>query len=310
MRLVGEHPHAPGPGGLPGPRALVLAGPGLGGLLSAVPALRALRGSGQQVLLAAPARLREAAELTGAVDRLVPIVPGRPIPWYASYGEPPDLTVNLRDADPASRRRLLALRPADLWAYEPGGAARPRRDGPHWDGGEDEVRRWCRLLGWYGLAADPANTALPVPLCPNPAKGAVVVHPGHAGAQWPEHRFALVADVLSGVGWPVVLTGDRSERALAMRVAAQGFLPPGAVLAGRTSPRRLCALVAGARLVVSGHPGLSRLAAAYGTPCLTVRGPDTGVDEVLSAALDRLARYDQNRMGYGVSAPAEQRRGT
>ncbi|PZG43133.1 glycosyl transferase [Spongiactinospora gelatinilytica] len=305
MRLVGEHPHA-----LAGPRTLVLGGPGLGGLLSAVPALRALRGSGQQVLLAAPARLGEVAELTGAVDRLLPTVPGRPIPWYASHGEPPDLAVNLRDADLASHRRLLELRPADLWGYEPAGAARPGVSRPRWDGGEDEVRRWCRLLAWYGLPADPANIALPVPLCPNPDKGTVVIHPGHTGAQWPEHRFALVADVLSGVGWRVVLTGDRSERTLAARIAAQGFLPPGAVLAGRTSPRRLCALIAGARLVVSGHPGLARLAAAYRTPCLTVRGPDAGVDEVLTAALDRLAGHDRKRSGYGVAAPAEQRRGT
>jgi ADP-heptose:LPS heptosyltransferase len=46
------------------------------------------------------------------------------------------------------------------------------------------------------------------------------------------------------------------------------------VLAGRTSMRALCALVAGARLLVSTDTGIAHLATAYGTPSVVVFGPE------------------------------------
>ncbi|MDF5753195.1 glycosyltransferase family 9 protein [Spongiactinospora sp. TRM90649] len=336
MRLVVDtpghslHVRPSGSDGPSGPCALVLCGDGLGALLAAVPALRALRGSGQRVLLAARPELAELAALTGAVERFVPLHPGRPL---TLAGGPPDLAVNLRDADPGTHRMLLDLRPADLWGHRSGGT--DGFTGPEWDEDvADDALRWCRLLEWYGVAADPGNIALPIPLCRNQAKGAVVVHPGQGGrfrhsaysahaahsgrsgrsahhgdrGRRPEHRFALVADVVAGKGGQVVVTGGRSDRLVATRVAAQSFLPPHAVLTGRTSMRQLCAVVAGARLVVCGSAGIARLAEAYGTPCLRVDDPATSVDGVLEAALTLLAGHESTRAGYGTLSAVRQRR--
>ncbi|MEV1205664.1 glycosyltransferase family 9 protein, partial [Microbispora rosea] len=57
-------------------------------------------------------------------------------------------------------------------------------------------------------------------------------------------------------------------------VATRAVLPPQIVLAGRTSLRELCALVAGARLVISGDVAMTRLAAAYRTPSVLVSAAD------------------------------------
>ncbi|MCG5213128.1 glycosyltransferase family 9 protein [Streptosporangium sp. KLBMP 9127] len=278
----------------PGTHALVLRASGLGGLLTALPALRALHRSGQQIVLAAPAELIDVAPLTGAVKALLPTRAGEvtgPTGWKG------DLTVNLQDADPRTHRMLLDLPASDMWGYG-------TPDGPRWDDDEDDVQRWCRLMEWYGVPADPGDTALPVPLCASPAYRSVVIHPGG----WPEHRFALVADLLSTKGLRVVVTGERRDRAPATRIAAQGFLPAHAVLAGRTSLRGLCALVASARLVVSGNAALTRLAASYGTPSVVVTGLD--VDEALDEARMALAGYEGQGPGYRVRMPANRRRGT
>src|SRR5690606_29371795 len=61
-----------GPGALVAVTALVLRALGLGDLLTAVPALRALRRAGMRVVLAAPEWLRDVAVLTDAVHRLHP----------------------------------------------------------------------------------------------------------------------------------------------------------------------------------------------------------------------------------------------
>jgi ADP-heptose:LPS heptosyltransferase len=71
----------------------------------------------------------------------------------------------------------------------------------------------------------------------------------------------------------VVLTGSTDERDLALRVARDAGLPPDAVLAGRTSLAELAALVAGARLVVSGDTGIAHLATGYGTASVVLFGP-------------------------------------
>jgi ADP-heptose:LPS heptosyltransferase len=58
-------------------------------------------------------------------------------------------------------------------------------------------------------------------------------------------------------------------------VAQAARLPATAVLAGRTDTRRLAALVAGARLVVSADTGVGHLATAYGTPSVVLFGAES-----------------------------------
>ncbi|WP_435833598.1 glycosyltransferase family 9 protein, partial [Streptomyces cacaoi] len=67
------------------PRVLVLRALGLGDLLTAVPALRALRRAhpGHELVLAAPAWLADAVRATGCADRHLHLGgPGRDVPAH------------------------------------------------------------------------------------------------------------------------------------------------------------------------------------------------------------------------------------
>ncbi|MEU6969025.1 glycosyltransferase family 9 protein [Kitasatospora aureofaciens] len=256
------------------PTLLVLRALGLGDLLTGVPALRALRRHhpGHELVLAAPARLAPALAATGTADRLLATdAPGREVPHRLPWdGPPPDLAVDLHGNGPASRDALARLRPARLIAYAAAGA-------PRWRDDEHERERWCRLLRHHGIGADAGDLLIARPAVPSPAPGAVLVHPGAdaAARQWPPDRFAAVARALRGHGHRVVVTAGRGERALAEGVAREAGLPSGDVLGGGTDLPfpLLAALVAEARAVVCGDTGIAHLAAALGTPSVTLFGP-------------------------------------
>ncbi|RFS82569.1 glycosyltransferase family 9 protein [Actinomadura spongiicola] len=254
-----------------GHRIVVLRALGLGDLLTAVPALRALRRGtpGARVTLAAPAGLGPLARSTGAVDDVVPADGLAPLPPLGPVGT----AVNLHGRGPESHRVLAALPPRRLLAFACAGAG--HADGPAWDPDEHEVARWCRLVSSYGFAADPGDLDLPAPAGPSPAPGAVVVHPGAAfpARRWPADRFAAVAAALRDGGERVVVTGGPGETALARRVVDLAGLPVEADLSGRTRLTELAALVAGARLVVCGDTGVAHLATAYRTPSVLLFGP-------------------------------------
>ncbi|MFF7213022.1 glycosyltransferase family 9 protein [Streptomyces sp. NPDC008238] len=261
------------------PRLLVLRALGLGDLLTAVPALRGLRRAlpDHELVLAAPARLADACAATGAVDRLLPTTaPGRAVPAALSWrAPPPRLAVDLHGNGPPSHLLLQRLRPERLLAYAH--PATPDLAGPVWHEDEHERARWCRLLTWYGLPADPLDLALPCPPVPSPAPGAVVVHPGaDAPARcWPPGRFAAVADRLRRTGHRVVVTAGAGEAALARKVAHRAGLAAGDVLGGDADVpfARLAALVAHARCVIVGDTGLAHLASAFGTASVVLFGP-------------------------------------
>ncbi|WP_282794588.1 glycosyltransferase family 9 protein [Streptomyces sp. CC224B] len=274
----------PGPaapdGTAPGrPRVLVLRALGLGDLLAAVPALRALRRHlpRHELVLAAPGRLSAAAAATGLVDRLLPAAaPGRAVPGELPWtGPEPDLAVDLHGNGPPSHLLLQRLRPRRLFAYAHPGT--PDIAGPVWRDDEHERDRWCRLLGWYGVPADPGEVAIPRPEAPSPAPGAVVVHPGAdaAARRWPPERFAAVAAELRRRGHEVVVTAGAGEEDLARAVAEAAGLERGAVLGGAADVPFgvLAALVARARCVVVGDTGLAHLATALGTPSVVLFGP-------------------------------------
>jgi ADP-heptose:LPS heptosyltransferase len=242
---------------------------GLGDFLTGVPAYRALRAAfpRHETVLAAPAVLAPLAALTGAVDRVLPTGELEPVAWT---GAPPDVAVDLHGNGPASHRLVESLAARRTMLYASPQA--PEADGPWWAPGEHEVLRWCRLLEWYGVPADPEDLSLDRPGPAVPA-GVVVLHPGaaSAGRRWPAERFAAVARVLAADGHRVVLTGTPAERSLTRSVAAGAGLPPDAVL--DTGLLDLAALVASARLVICNDTGVSHLATAYGTPSVTLFGP-------------------------------------
>lgn len=267
----------------PAPVALVLRALGLGDLLTALPALRAVRRalSEHHLVLAVPKSLAPLALRSGAVDATVDVDAVRDPAGLAVLSElvdRPDVAVNLHGRGPQSHRALLATRPGRLVAYCCPGV----HDGPAYDDGEHEVDRWCRLVTTVlGTPADPGDLALAPGR--DPAEGAtrtargphVVVHPGASdlGKAWPAARFAVVARALKDDGHAVVVTGVRHEVELADAVAEQAGLPPGSVLAGRTDVVAFADLVGRARLVVSSDTGAGHLATACGTPSVLVFGP-------------------------------------
>ncbi|MFJ8584456.1 glycosyltransferase family 9 protein [Streptomyces sp. NPDC093595] len=259
------------------PRVLVLRALGLGDLLAGVPALRALRRAFPQheTVLAAPAELAGPAAASGAVDRLLPAsAPGRAVPVRLDWtGPPPEVAVDLHGKGPSSHRLLQRMRPGRLLAFAHPGT--PEIAGPAWTADEHERARWCRLLEWYGIPADPADLRLPPPALPSPAPGAVVVHPGadSPARRWPADRYAAVVRALLDRGHRVALTGGPGEDALLGRIAGEARHPRLDVHAGGLPYGLLAALVAGAAAVVSGDTGIAHLAVAYGTPSVTLFGP-------------------------------------
>ncbi|MCA5893978.1 glycosyltransferase family 9 protein [Isoptericola sp. NEAU-Y5] len=133
----------------------------------------------------------------------------------------------------------------------------------------------ARAAGFGPPAGDDGRLAVRGPL-PDvralvPAEPYVVVHPGAsvpARAPGPEDARAVVA-ALAGRGHRVVVTGGPQETALGELVAGGGATD----LSGRTDLRRLAAVLAGARCVVAGNTGPAHLAAAVGTPVVSLFAP-------------------------------------
>jgi len=252
------------------PVAVVLRPLGLGDLLTGVPALRAIRAAvpDHRLVLATTTALEPLAALIDAVDEVLPARELEPLDWA---GPPPDLAVDLHGKGPESHVVVAGLEPARLLCF-----AGPGYPGPTWYPDEHEVRRWCRLVSeGLGVAADPDALDLAVPAVEPPVRGAALVHPGAAfpGRRWPSDRFAAVARHLADRGFDVRITGGPAEVGLARSVAAAAGLGDDAVLAGKTSSVELAALVAAARLVVSGDTGVAHLATAYRRPSVVLFGP-------------------------------------
>ena len=251
---------------------LVLRALGLGDLLTAVPALRALRRGhpGQTITLAAPAWLAPLLPLTGAVDRL------HPVTGMAELGplDPaPTLAVNLHGRGPQSIAAVLRTGARDLLTHRHPDVADVT--GPRWRPDLHEVQRWCRLVSSAGLAADPADLRLAGPSDSPPIEGAVVIHPGASAVsrRWPVDRFAAVARELADRSRTVVVTGSEGEAEQCREVVRRAGLPADADLSGRLDLAGLAALVAAAALVICGDTGLAHLASAYGTASVLLFGP-------------------------------------
>jgi ADP-heptose:LPS heptosyltransferase len=255
-------------------RVVALRALGLGDLLTAVPALHALRAAHPraELAVAAPRALAPLIRLAGCTP--IDAAPLRPL-CAAAGGA--DLLVNLHGRGPQSHAVALAAAPRRLIAFAHAAVPQTRRM-PAWRAGEHEVLRWCRLLAESGIPADPARLDLPAPPLPAElayARGATVIHPGAASAarRWPAARYAVVAADEAAASRSVVLTGAAAERPLALRVAGVAGLPPAAVLAGRTDLQGLAAVVAHAGRVVCGDTGVAHLATAFGVPSVVLFGP-------------------------------------
>jgi ADP-heptose:LPS heptosyltransferase len=252
------------------PVAVVLRPLGLGDLLTGVPAIRAVRAAvpDHRLVLATTSALEPLARLIDAVDDVLPARELEPLDWS---GPSPELAVDLHGKGPASHVVVAGLRPGRLLTFDS-----PGYPGPTWYADEHEVHRWCRLVSeGLGVPADPDALDLVVPDVAPPVEDVAVVHPGAAfpGRRWPPQRFAEVARHLAATGARVVVTGGPAEVELARSVAEAAGLGEDAVLAGRTSSLELAAVIAAARVVVSGDTGVAHLATAYRRPSVVLFGP-------------------------------------
>ncbi|KOV21795.1 glycosyl transferase [Streptomyces sp. XY152] len=115
---------------------------------------------------------------------------------------------------------------------------------------------------------------------PPPATGAltgfgegeyVVVHPGASvpARAWSPDRCAQAVRELAAVGRRVAVTGGAGERDLTAYVAGGRAVD----LGGRTGAAELAGVLAGAACVVTGNTGPAHLAAAVGTPVVSLFAP-------------------------------------
>lgn len=141
----------------------------------------------------------------------------------------------------------------------------------------------ARLLGKYNVASD--------------ARPLVALNAGATNSRakrWPEERFAALADrMVEEMGARVILIGAPSERENAARVIAGMRGGDDAInLAGETDIAELIGLLARCDLVVTNDTGPAHVAAALGTPTLTVFGPTNEFETAPLGARSEIVRAD------------------
>jgi ADP-heptose:LPS heptosyltransferase len=141
---------------------------------------------------------------------------------------------------------------------------------------EPEPERALRVAAAAGFRLPPGDTG-ELRVTPPPdvshlvGTGHVVVHPGAtapARMPAPAHSRALV-EALVERGHQVVVTGGPGERELTATVAGTHATD----LGGRTSFAQLAGVLARARALVCGNTGAAHLAAAVGTPVVSLFAP-------------------------------------
>jgi ADP-heptose:LPS heptosyltransferase len=102
----------------------------------------------------------------------------------------------------------------------------------------------------------------------------VVVHPGASvpARAWSPDRHARLVDLLVERGRRVAVTGSAAEVELCAAVAG-GPRPEVRLLAGRTDLAELAEVLAASGAVVSGNTGPAHVAAAVGTPVVSLFAP-------------------------------------
>ena len=104
----------------------------------------------------------------------------------------------------------------------------------------------------------------------------VVLNPGanRPDKRWPPSRFAAVADALAKTyGLETVLTGSTGERAIVEAVVSRAESPIHNLLSSGINLGSLKAVIQRADLMITNDTGPRHIAAALGTPIVTLFGP-------------------------------------
>ncbi|MET9230063.1 glycosyltransferase family 9 protein [Lentzea sp. NPDC003310] len=260
-----------------------------GDVLLAGPAVRAAAAAGEVVLLCGPRGVR-AAELLPGVTRIVewecpwiahPAPDVRPFDVEAVtallHGVRADVALVLTSFHQSPLPLALVLRLAGVPRIVarstdyPGSLLDVRlRDDPDVP---EAVRALevARAAGFELPEGDDGRLAVVDPP-PSPLDHPyVVVHPGASAPArtWSPDRWAKAVVALTAAGHRVAVTGGPAEAGLTEHVAGAC----GTDLGGRTSFRDLAGVLADADAVVVGNTGPAHLAAAVGTPVVSLFAP-------------------------------------
>jgi ADP-heptose:LPS heptosyltransferase len=274
-------------------RVIAARSDSIGDVLLTGPAIRAIGTKADVVLLCGPRGL-SAAEMLPGVSRVV----CAELPWIDPEPQPVRRLRMLRlvdhlqqlDADEAviftsfhqsALPLALLLRMAGVRCISaisedyPGSLLDVRHRDP---GDVHEVERALGLAEAAGFslpADDDASLRISDP-GPPPAEVAnlrpyVVVHPGASvpARMWPVESSQELVALLRDRGWNVVVTGGRDERELTAQVAGRRAMNLGA----RLSLSELASVIGGAETIVVPNTGPAHLAAAVGTPVVSLFSP-------------------------------------
>ena len=264
-------------------------------VLLAGPAVRAVAAGARRVTMLCGPQGRAAAELLPGVDEVLLY----DAPWVAFEPRPLERTETLALVDQISSLELdqaiiftsfhqsplplaLLLRLAGVPFVAatsvdyPGSLLDIRHrisDDVH------EVERSLSLVAQAGYELPPGDDGrLAVRRSGEPPAGLpetyVVVHPGVSvsARAWSPDRHAALVDALVAEGRRVVVTGGPGERALTARVTGPPR-PEVLDLGGETDLAGLSEVIAGAKAIVVGNTGPAHLAAAVGTPIVSLFAP-------------------------------------
>lgn len=262
----------------------------LGDVLLTGPAVRAVADRAREVTLLCGPRGRPAAELLPGVDRVLVW----DAPWINPTPEPVDqaavgwLVETLRqlaidDAlifssfHQSALPLALLLRLAGVpWtgaiSTDYPGSLLDLRLPPAGDIPEAEAMlRLATTAGYRAVDGTELRVRAPLPDSPVGPPGYVAVHPGASvpAREWPPGHYAAAVRRLAAAGYRVVVTGSPAEADLTARVAG----PDAVDLGGRTTFGELAAVLAGAAVLVAGNTGPAHLAAAVGTPVVSLHAP-------------------------------------
>ncbi|WP_436535611.1 HAD-IIIA family hydrolase [Actinoplanes sp. HUAS TT8] len=260
-----------------------------GDVLVTGPAIRALAHGSERVVLLCGPRGRAAAELLPGVDELIEWK----LPWIDPEPDPvadadlDGLTARVRAAGideaviftsyhQSSLPLALVLRRAGVGRISaisedyPGSLLDVRHRGLPPGVPEPERARSVAAAAGFGLP-DSDDGALRVRGVRRPGPGGyVVVHPGASvqARSGPPELLRTVVRTLAGAGHRVLVTAGPAETALATYVAGSV-----AELAHPPTLTDLAQLLAGAAALVVGNTGPAHLAAAVGTPVVSLFAP-------------------------------------
>jgi ADP-heptose:LPS heptosyltransferase len=278
-------------------RIVVLRGGGLGDLLSALPAIDALKAAyagADVVVLCAPNNAALLTDRPSPVSRAVGLPyargvhgptdgPGEDVPFEAfrrSVADGPiDLGVQLHGGGRWSNPFVLGLEPRWTVGTRTPDAAPLTRWLPYRPY-QHEVMRWLEVVGLAGAppvsltpridvtAADLAKARSVLPESDLPTVG---LHPGARDARrrWPPERFAELAERCIDEGRRVVLIGSPGDRRLLRDIAAKVSVLGGTegrlLLLDAMDMPTLVGVLARSDVLVGNDSGIRHLAQAVGT---------------------------------------------